>query len=254
MTSNDTNDRLPGSEQVSQAYRGADFDEVPPAGVDRAILEAARQEHPHRRPTYLPTLAIAATIVLSMSLLFRVGVLNERAEIFSEPARAPTAGTPSATSIELDENALREEAVTSQDSATFSDDTLATDELERFVLPQEESAAVDNAFEIAPPATPPASELRARQAQPEMLEELTQDQQAAEPAALESINAVAGAATLANTACTTTDREDAERWRECITAILATGSTDTAREEFGAFREAHPDYVLPEDLEAILEP
>ena len=193
MTSSESKDQLPGAEQVSRAYRAANFDEVPPAAVDRAILAAARQERRRPLASYLPPLALAATVVLSVSLILRSGVLNENTEIFSsEP-------------------------------------------------------------EIEPPARP-AIELRARQAQPELTEEIAQDQQAIESLAIESTAATAGAANFAQTGCTDADREEPISWLECIAATLTNGDENNAREELAAFVEVHPDYVLPAELEATLTP
>ena len=246
MTSNESKDQLPGSKQVSRAFRAANFDEVPPAAIDRAILIAARRESRRPLPAYLPPFALAATIVLSVSLVFRFGVLNENTEIFSEPARAP------ATSIGLDGNPPQEEAAAPEDSATLPDDDVTTGELQLFMVPQDETAGADNAFEVAPPVPRPDIELRARQAQPEIVEELLQNQQAAEPAVLQSVTASARTVTFAKIDCTATDREEAASWLECITTILTSGSEDAAREELSAFVEIHPGYALPADLEAAL--
>jgi hypothetical protein len=216
MTSNESKDQLPGSKQVSQAFRAANFDEVPPAAIDRAILIAARRESRRPLPAYLPPFALAATIVLSVSLVFRFGVLNENTEIFSEPARAP------ATSIGLDGNPPQEEAAAPEDSATLPDDDVTTGELQLFMVPQDETAGADNAFEVAPPAV------------------------------LESVTASARTVTFAKIDCTATDREEAASWLECVTTILASGSEDSAREELSAFVEIHLGYALPADLEAAL--
>ena len=84
MNTRDRNDTLPGAEQVSSAYRAANFDEEPPAELDRAILAAANQRRRRPLASYLPSLALAATVVLSVSLVLRSGVLNENAEIVSD--------------------------------------------------------------------------------------------------------------------------------------------------------------------------
>ncbi len=101
-----------GADQVSRAYQAAKFDEEPPAELDRAILAAARRQRRRPLASYLPPLALAATVVLSVSLVLRSGVLNENAEIFFEEApQAPAVRTESISpSRELDEAVVPQEA------------------------------------------------------------------------------------------------------------------------------------------------
>ena len=255
MTSSESRDQLPGTEQVSRAYRAAKFDEAPPAAVDRTILAAARQARRRPLASYLPPLALAATLVLSVSLVLRSGVLNENTEIFSnEPVTAPASNTPPATTaIELNDAAETDEAATPQDSNALSDDADVADSLERSVAPQEGAAGTENLPELEPPARP-VIELRARQVQPALTEEIAQDQQAAEPLAIESTAATAGVASFSQTGCSGDDREDPASWLDCITAIVTNGDEDDAREELAAFMEVYPDYELPADFEGALVP
>lgn len=122
---------LPGADQVSRAYQAADFDEEPPAELDRAILAAARRQHRRPLASYLPPLALAATVILSISLMLRSGVLNENSEIFSDEAPAPPAArtAPVATPTELDEIVAPEEAA---DNGTIV-------QIERLLAPQLEA-------------------------------------------------------------------------------------------------------------------
>ena len=93
MTSNEPDNSVPGSDEVAAAFRKANFDEGPPPSVDQAILAAAQQEQRKPFPAYLPPLALAATVVLSVSLVLRSGMLNETTDVFSEPTMAPAADT-----------------------------------------------------------------------------------------------------------------------------------------------------------------
>ncbi len=117
MNTREPNNTLPGAEQVSSAYRAANFDEEPPAELDRAILAAANRHRRRSLASYLPSLALAATVVLSVSLVLRSGLLNENAEIFSdEGADAPDIrALPTSTLQELDEF-VEPEAPQPQDS------------------------------------------------------------------------------------------------------------------------------------------
>ncbi len=104
---------LPGADQVSRAYRAAKFDEEPPAELDRVILAAARRQRHRPLASYLPPLALAATVVLSVSLVLRSGVLNEDAEIISDDA-APATGVravPISAVRELEEPIAAEETM-----------------------------------------------------------------------------------------------------------------------------------------------
>ena len=117
MNTREPNNTLPGAEQVSSAYRAANFDEEPPAELDRAIIAAANQRRRRPLASYLPSLALAATVVLSVSLVLRSGLLNENAELFSdEGADAPAIrALPTSTLQELDEF-FDQEAPPPQDS------------------------------------------------------------------------------------------------------------------------------------------
>jgi len=117
MNTPESKNTLPGAEQVSNAYRAANFDEEPPAELDRAILAAANRHRRRPLASYLPSLALAATVVLSVSLVLRSGVLNENTETFSdEGADAPDIrALPTSSLQELDE-LVESEAPPPQDS------------------------------------------------------------------------------------------------------------------------------------------
>ncbi len=104
MNTPESKNTLPGAEQVSSAYRAANFDEEPPAELDRAILAAANQRRRRPLASYVPSLALAATVVLSVSLVLRSGLLNENAEIFSDEGAdspAPGSGVSTFQAVEI---------------------------------------------------------------------------------------------------------------------------------------------------------
>ena len=108
MNTTEPNNVVRGADQVSRAYQAAKFDEEPPAELEREILAAARQHHRRPLASYMPPLAIAATVVLSISLVFRSGELNENAEILSDeaPPAAEFRAVPISTVRELDETVV----------------------------------------------------------------------------------------------------------------------------------------------------
>ncbi|MEE8092694.1 MAG: hypothetical protein V3T47_00530 [Gammaproteobacteria bacterium] len=105
MNTTEPKNALRGADQVSRAYRAANFDEEPPAELEREILAAARRHRRRPLASYLPPLALAATVVISISLVFRSGELNENAEILSDeaPPAAEFRAVPISTVRELEE-------------------------------------------------------------------------------------------------------------------------------------------------------
>ena len=105
MNTTEPKNALRGADQVSRAYRAANFDEEPPAELEREILAAARRHRRRPLASYLPPLALAATVVISISLVFRSGELNENAETLSDeaPPAAEFRAVPISTVRELEE-------------------------------------------------------------------------------------------------------------------------------------------------------
>ena len=223
MNTPESKHTLPGAEQVSRAYRAANFDEQPPAELDRAIL-AAENRH-RRRPlaSYLPSLALAATVVLSISLVLRSGVLNENAELFSgdEVDASDMRALPPSTLRELDEF-VEPGAPPPQDSPTPA----AGISTFRAVEVRASEAAADNRDEAVTPTLPGRIPL----------------------------GAAANTAVAVQAICNSADREEPDAWLDCISAILEEGNGDEARRELAAFTQAYADYPLPADLDSEVEP
>jgi hypothetical protein len=239
MTSNDSRNSAPGSDDVAAAYRKANFDEGPPPAVDQAILAAARQEQRKPFPAYLPPLALAATVVLSVSLVLRSGMLNETSEVFPEPAMAPAADTPSSTVLDRDVNLPREEIRALNEEAAFSDAAAEANEAL-------ESGGGSEAFEAAPAA----ADLRTVAPQPELDAELPSAPQALE---FESA-AELSTSTVAGDGCSESDRQQAESWIECITSLRANGNENAARSELEVFLDVYPSITVPANLSESLAP
>ena len=223
MNTRESDNTLPGAEQVSSAYRAANFNEEPPAELDRAILAAATRHRRRPLASYLPSLALAATVVLSVSLVLRSGVLNENTETFSdEGTSAPDIrALPTSSLQELDEF-VEPEAPPPQDSTApgAGINTLGA------VEGRSREAAENNRDEAVAPALPERAPL----------------------------GVAANTAAAVRTICSNTDREEPAAWLGCIAALLEEGNEDEARRELAAFTQAYADYPLPADLDGQMEP
>ncbi len=210
-----------GADQVSRAYQAAKFDEEPPAELESEILAAARRHRRRPLASYMPPLALAATVVLSISLIFRSGELNENTEILSDeaPPAAEFRAVPISTVREL------EEAVA---PVLELDETVApVIELESAIAPVEAAARREG---ISP------------------------NQQAVRPDAFEVLPLTAGTGSAVEIGCANVDRGQPNTWLACITARLQQGYETDARRELEAFVQAYPDYSLAQDLEALRVP
>ncbi len=221
MNTTEPKNALRGADQVSRAYRAANFDEEPPAELEREILAAARRHRRRALASYLPPLALAATVIISISLVFRSGELNENAEILSDeaPPAAEFRAVPISTVRELEEVVA------------------PVMELESAVAPVIELEAT-----VAP------VEAAARR------EGISQDQQAVRPDAFEVLPLTAGTGSAVEIGCANVDRGQPDTWLACISVRLQQGYEGDARRELEAFAQAYPDYSLAEDLEALRVP
>ena len=223
MNTRESNDTLPGAEQVSSAYRAANFDEEPPADLDRAILAEANRHRRRPLASYLPSLALAATVVLSVSLVLRSGVLNENAELVSdEGTSAPDIRALPASSLQELDEFVEPEAPPPQDSPAPGADISTF----RAVEVRSREAAESNRDEAVAPTLP----------------------ERAPP------GVAANTAAAVRTICSNTDREEPAAWLGCISTILEEGNEDEARRELAAFTQAYADYPLPADLDGQMEP
>jgi hypothetical protein len=146
MNTTEPKNALQGADQVSRAYRAANFDEQPPAELEREILAAARRHRRRPLASYLPPLALAATVVLSISLVFRSSELNENAEILSDeaPPAAEFRAVPISTVRELEEVVAPVEAAARRERISQDQQAVRPDAFE--VLPL--TAGTGSAVEI----------------------------------------------------------------------------------------------------------
>jgi len=202
----------------------------PPEVLDDIVLTQARQaiqsgKQPplYRAPRWALPVALAATLLLSMSIVLNVS-LNARKQTQTSQ-EAPLAKT---------------------ESSREPGPTLSADQTERAaprVTAADAQRATDSAPAVAasePPAAPP--ERRA----------LSGGSLSAAPAA-RSASATAGATppnmpgypSLDEFAAKAGLEKDPRAWLQWITALRAQGRTSAADAQLGRFRAAYPDYPVP---------
>lgn len=237
--------------EVSAAYR-ATADAQPSAGVDAAILEAARREarRPRRRAWQVPA-AVAAVLVLGVTLTLRMrddfGGLPPPAPA---PAQKPAAATvPARAAPDVRADAA---GASAQERKAESLDRPSRDRMERPDRQAEER--------IAPQAqTAPRSELAARPA-PSL-----EQQQAYAPAREQARAADGGAeseladavperrslAMRKQAPAASVAERNAQEWMREIESLLRQGRTEEAHAQFAEFRRHHPDLAVSEALQPL---
>ena len=217
-------------ERLSRLYRESAAGEPPPA-LDAAILAAARAAvapAPPRRPGWrawmLPT-SLAATVVLTVSLTLVVRQEQERVEAEAPPPAAPSRPAES----EAAAPAVRQEkaATAIEQKAAAPPSGLKREEVRPQSEPLARPAATGAPAAPAVAAPPPAPA----------------------PAAADAVESRAkAAAPLRPEAARAAVARTPEQWLEEIRQLKSQGKEKEAAESLAAFRQAFPDYRLPEDL------
>lgn len=257
MSATGPEDSIQGVEDVARAYEAAAFDDQPPAQVDRAILAAARRRPRPRLAVFFPAFALAATVILSFSLVLRSGLLGiggvdvpgaqdpiSAGDFRSseEPAGAGSLEDDRGAGASIPEgsfvDAPREEGLPSTPAPGRE---RALNEPPPPVLQQRAqpaTSAVDRDSAVTAPA----------QAQPAP-ESLSAELELEEAAVLRSV-----VAPEAPEACSAVSGGDPAVWVACIAQQLEAGEEEIARSELDTFVGIHPDFPLPEDLQALRGP
>lgn len=254
-------------DRLSRLYRDAPGDE-PPAGVDAAILAAARQAlsaaPARRRPAWLSWLApagIAATVVLTLSVVMLV-----RQE---QPDLLPASGAP-ATPAVAPAPAASADSRPRQDTALPAttlppEPPLAKSTARKPVFERPAAVAPSPPAPPAPVAAPAAAAtagavMRAPAAAPAAKEATAPAQSQAIPPGPAPVMESAGAPdrTLAAPRPAAAPARalqpaaksgvDPEAWLETIRRLKRQGDVVAAREQLAAFRRSFPDWPLPDDL------
>jgi hypothetical protein len=244
----------------------------PDEAVDRAVLARARAtllQPPaapprfHRAPRWTVPLALAATVLLSFTLVMQMDSRDVIAQRTAERADSAT--------VEVDAGlpAAEVAAAASADASAETQDAPVEPASARPAAPAPAAAARVTAAPAPAPAPPPP---------PPPLQAPPPSPLPAIAAAGESYSAPLGAAAPlargassepARRAAPSADRsevlaaaeapapagvEPPEAWLERIEVLRAAGDLAAARRELAAFRRQHPDTDLPPALRPLLEP
>jgi hypothetical protein len=231
-------------ERLSRLYREAEA-AAPPEALDRAILAASRAAlAPARRrarwQAWTLPMGVAATLVLTVTLTLLVQREQEpplgEAPLPRAPAAAPQeraepgAELPAKTAAppEAKREAVRREAEAPPPAPTPAASRPASQPpvVEQKALP----APVPEAVGAAEPARPAAA--MRRQSAP----------------AADAVEMRAKSAPLRKEAAGAAAARTPEQWLEEIRQLKAQGRDQQAAEALAEFRQAYPDYRLPEDL------
>lgn len=276
--------------EVSRRYREAAREE-PSARVDAAILEAARREagRPAIVRNWRTPAAVAAVLVIgvSVSLLTREGV--DPLPPLDQSRRQADVAKPAAPSLAMKSEPapaarLDLRARPSRDRSERADREAAVRPGEEAFADQPAGAGQSPVPEVAASAAPPAQQFDApvAAAQAPSLQESPSDKPSAARSGAESStgeSAVAGnAATqgliqekkaLADAqeesrarakslhkeesvaAVAPAARQSPEQWLRSIEDLIRNGRPADARLQLAEFRKRHPDYRLPDTLQAF---
>jgi hypothetical protein len=227
--------------------------EGPDEAIDRAVLARARttvlqppaaEPRYHRAPRWAVPLALAATVLLSFTLVMQMDSREVVAQRTAERAESATRAADGDVPAGVAESAMQKEMAAPADAtaATASADLAPVQVAPMEVAPMEVAPApavaappvVMSAPRPAPPPPPPAATRAA----------------AAESVADSAVRREALGAMAASPAGT----EPIAAWLARIEALRAAGDLAGARRELVAFRSQHPDTELPPALRPLLEP
>ena len=252
--------RDPRSDELSHIYKEAGWPE-PSRQIDEAILSASRRAARARHPfmwRWAPPLALAATMVLTVSLVLRV--YQERPETASPPApdERPAPSAPTVAAPAEKAKAAAEPAAAAKSAPAPVQKPAPTPAM---ALKKEapETGRADRARREL------EASMRARyQSEPpqELQAEIRPEPMRAPPRAYESPSAPPAKAAPAPSAAVVPGsaaggisirRSDApertpQAWLEDIRKLKAEGKPDEAGRELAEFRKRYPDYALPDDL------
>jgi hypothetical protein len=236
--------------------------EGPDADVDRAVLARARttlRQAPaapprhYRAPRWMLPFALAATVLLSFTLVLQMDSADVVPPHSADPAvgaarEADAAATVGNVTLQAPLSEAPSPALTREQAPTAGP------------VPELKTAPVSATVEVLadaapaaapaepPPAAPPAP--RALAAEPVAGSTVAAAQRRVErisdaAAAGESVDAVRAASP---------DSLEPAAWLERIERLRTAGELAAARRELAAFRGRHPDFELPPALRALLEP
>jgi len=250
----------PRNHELSRLYREGAWPE-PSQQLDDAILEASRRAARARRSKSLvwrfgPPFALAATVVLTFTLLLRT--YEEQPQLFTAPPVAKRHPAPAAVAHPAEpkpepavQPALNLNAVPAPAAAPAlkkeAPSAARADSLQRGFEPLESPVTREAEAPARAPQTPmekaPAPRFETAPAQMNA----PQSPAAAPGAGVVSGNA-GGVAAAVSARAVAAFQGTPDAWLEEIRRLKAQGRSDDVRLQLAEFRKRYPDYPLPDDL------
>jgi hypothetical protein len=240
MSSTRDDQPLPELEEVRKAYRDAGFNDEPPAHVDAFIRAAAKRESKRNLNEYLPSLAVAATVVLALGLVLRLTLPGRD---LVAPTAVPTAEDAAAPRLRVQEQVAPLEDVAAPAAAIVP---VAADAAEQGL--QEPAEQLEEVVAPARAGAPAAADTPIATSAPAAADVLERDSVAS------STSGRMAAPAPASVPCTTAERSDPGLWLACIAAQIDAELLDPARAELEEFRLAFAEYPVPVNIAQALEP
>jgi hypothetical protein len=254
----------PRDEELSHVYREGAWPE-PSRQIDEAILATSRRAARARHPflwRWAPPLALAATVVLTFTLVLRV--YEERPEErISSPALPAAASVPGAEKPAAP--AAKEETAAAPPQAQPAPESSPASALATPAPPLKkqapEAARTDRAQgalerrvrEAAPPPQGQQSETQIRPMSAPVRANESAPPATSQPAPVPGAAGLPGGTTEAAASGIVIRRSDApertpQAWLEDIRALRTAGKAEEAERELAEFRKRYPEYRLPDDL------
>jgi hypothetical protein len=259
--------------QISHIYKAGNWPE-PRRQIDQAILAAARRRQPFFR-RWAPTLAFAATIVLSSAILLKTFEENPEETLVTVPASdqaVPSTSKPKSAAVTKSAAELAPPAARAAKPAPIENKAPAArtapvvrpspDRLGGVaVLKKDVPAPGPRRERAAEAAVVPPRAREAAQARATVPDTPTQAQPPSAPprasaapapplvAPAPSVSAASGRDSTPNIAATPAAPERSpQSWLEDIRKLKSEGGSAEAARQLAEFRKRYPDYPLPEDL------
>lgn len=238
MNSTRDDQPLPELEEVRKAYRDAGFNDEPPAHVDAFIRAAGKRESKRNLNDYLPSLAMAATVVLALGLVLRLTLPGRD---LVAPTAVPVAEDAAAPRLRVQEQVAPLEGI----AAPAAEMVPVTENAAEQDL-QERAAQLEEVVTPARAGAPAAEDTPTATLAPAAADVLEREGVAS--------SAIGRMAAPASVPCTTPERSDPDLWLACIAAQIDAELLDAARAELEEFRLAFGGYPVPVNIAQALDP
>lgn len=241
--------------EIFRRYR-AGSGEMPPPGLDAAILAAARREveQSRRWRNWHRTASIAAVLVIGVSLALMTSEVEDPLPPLDQPAdKRLKMARPAAPELAMKTQpgpqparrpGVEREARPSRERSARSSDRAT--ELHQEAVPAAGYAGSSAEQSISPPVAPPAL----RQFEADAPAEAFERQKALTDAAEEQ-RAASRVIRKESAAASAIPARTPEDWLAEIEKLLSAGETGRARQQLTDFRKRYPDYRLPERLRML---